>query len=130
MDWKKLIGLTIIVGFIAGCSKDMLDIDPKNQVLENNFYQTREDFEAALISAYDPISWVFHWGASTFVTLNVASDDANAGGTPGGQDIMAYQGADKFTLTPGTERIESLWRKYYVGTVSYTHLTLPTNREV
>lgn len=115
MSWKRIIILTMLTGIIAGCSKDLLDIDPKNQVLETNFYQTTEDFEEALISAYDPISWVFHWGASTFVTLNVASDDANAGGTPGGQDIMAYQGADKFTLTPGMERIESLWRKYYAG---------------
>ncbi len=115
MTWKRIIKLTILTGLIAGCSKDLLNIDPKNQVLESNFYQTVEDLDAALISAYDPISWVFHWGASTFVTLNVASDDANAGGTPGGQDIMAYQGADKFTLTPGMERIESLWRKYYAG---------------
>lgn len=115
MDWKQIIYLTTLIGLATGCSKDLLNIDPKNQVLETNFYQTKEDFEAALISAYDPISWVFHWGASTYVTLNVASDDANAGGTPGGQDIMAYQGADKFTLMPGMERIESLWRKYYAG---------------
>jgi hypothetical protein len=115
MPGKIIIILSFINIFIAGCSKDKLDIDPKNQVLETNFYQTKEDFEAALISAYDPVSWVFYWGASTFVTLNVASDDANAGGTPGGQDIMAYQGADKFSLTPGTEGIESLWRKYYAG---------------
>jgi len=112
---KKIIVLAIIVSFFVGCSPDLLDVDPKNQVLENNYYLTREDMEAALISAYDPISWVFHWGASTFVTLNVASDDANAGGTPGGQDIIAYQGADKFNLLPGMERIESLWRKYYAG---------------
>jgi hypothetical protein len=115
MIGKKFIRLAIITVFTIGCSKDLLNVDPKSQVLESNFYQTKEDLDAALISAYDPISWVFHWGASTFVTLNVASDDANAGGTPGGQDIMAYQGADKFNLTPGMERIESLWRKYYAG---------------
>ena len=133
MTGKKIIVLIIITGFITGCSKDLLDVDPKNQVLESNFYQTLEDFESALISAYDPISWVFYWGASTFVTLNIASDDANAGGTPGGQDILAYQGADKFNLTPGMERIESLWRKYYAG-IYRTNILLenadPDNEEL
>jgi starch-binding outer membrane protein, SusD/RagB family len=115
MIWKKIILLIVITSFIAGCSKDLLDVDPKNQVFETNYYGTQEELEAALISAYDPISWVFYYGASTFVTLNVASDDANAGGTPGGQDIPAYQGADKFTLLPNTERIDGLWLKYYAG---------------
>ena len=113
---KKIITLIIIIGFIAGCSKDRLVIAPKNQTLESNFYKTPEELRSALISAYDPISWVFYYGASTWITLNVASDDANAGGTPGGQDLLQYQNADKFTLIPSTTNgSESLWRKYYAG---------------
>jgi starch-binding outer membrane protein, SusD/RagB family len=118
---KKIIILTLIIGFIEGCSTDLLDITPKNQLIESNYYQTEADLQSALIAAYDPISWVycgagsFHYGASNFVNLNVASDDANAGGTPGGQDILAYQGADKFNLIPSTQNIESIWLKNYTG---------------
>lgn len=113
---KKIFTLIIVLGFIAGCSKDRLEIEPKNQTLESNYYITPAELRSALITAYDPISWVFYYGASTWVTLNVASDDANAGGTPGGQDILAYQGADKFTLIPSTPNgPEGLWRKYYAG---------------
>lgn len=117
---KKNI-LPILLVLIAGCSKDLLNVSPKNQLLESNYYKTTEELKAALITAYDPISWTycgpgsFHYGASNFVNLNVASDDANAGGTPGGQDILAYQGADKFDLLPSIQNIESIWFKYYTG---------------
>ena len=54
---KILIPFAIICGLVlAGCSQDRLDIPQKGVIAMDDFYQTDEDAEQALVAAYEAIA--------------------------------------------------------------------------
>lgn len=106
--------ILIAVLLFTGCSKERLDIQPKGLLLEASFFNTDDDFYRALVSTYDVIGWLYPWGMSWFVNLNVASDDANCGGE-NANDQEEYQQADMYDLTVTNVGSEQLWKKYYTG---------------
>ncbi len=110
----KYLVVAFVVLILTGCSDDRFDIKPKGILLEASFFNNEEDVYRALVSAYDPISWIYSWGMSCFVQLNAASDDANAGGN-NESDQPCYVGADRFNLPATDYGAEELWRKYYAG---------------
>jgi hypothetical protein len=110
-----VLGIITAIGIIIpGCSEDRLDIKPKGVLLEPSFFNNEEDVYRALVSAYDPISWLFSWGMSYWVQLNAASDDANAGGN-NASDQPCFVQADRFNIDVTDYGAEELWRKYYAG---------------
>ena len=64
--------------------------------------------------------------ATSATTLNIAASNAADGaGTSGGTSVTTLR-SDNFVIQSDVE----FSGKFDTGTVSYTHLTLPTNREV
>ena len=54
---KILIPFAIVCGLVlAGCSQDRLDIPQKGVIAMDDFYQTDEDAEQALVAAYEAIA--------------------------------------------------------------------------
>ena len=57
--------LTVLAGavlILAACSKDRLEVEPVNEFLSSNYYQTEEQVASALIGVYDPVGWSMAFG--------------------------------------------------------------------
>lgn len=103
-------GITIL----AACSKSFLEIDPKGQFIESNYYRNQDEAFAGLVAVYDVVGWQGSGFITKIGALMAASDDHMAGGG-GPNDVTALQVFSKYTHDPATGPQGELWRKGYSG---------------
>jgi len=120
MKKSTVIYLSILTGVtalgVAACKKSFLDVKPQGTQLESNYYQSPADAFAALVAAYNPLSWttVSSYCPKT-VLLNLASDDAYAGGGSN-TDNPGMQAWNTFNMSSATPNVPpDLWSKGYSG---------------
>ncbi len=81
---KYLIPLALCALLSVGCSQDRLDIPQKGVISIDDFYQTDEDAEMALVAAYDAIAtnyMAWYWNDNVWYALwNYLGDDMYAAG--------------------------------------------------
>ena len=112
--------LFILAGFtfvFVACNKDRLVVDPVNEFLSSNYYETEQQISAALIGAYDPIGWSVAFGQWISPTMfgEIRSDNANAGGDPSNNDQPGWQEYDDFTNTNTNTITHPMYRRNYIG---------------
>lgn len=112
--------LTVLAGIaivLAACNKDRLDVEPVNEFLSSNYYQTESQVGAALIAVYDPLGWGMAYGqwVSQVMFGDIRSDNANAGGDPSNNDQPGWQEYDDFTNTNTNVVTHPIYRRGYVG---------------
>ncbi len=116
------IKLNILVVAFAGlglfsCTDSFLDVESETSIVDDNFYQTIDDFEMALVGCYDGYQRTSSDGTTSFyITSEVASD--NCFGGTGNQDGRSYQVLDRFDQAeaPSASNIfEDTWSCYYTG---------------
>lgn len=102
--------------FIA-CNKDRLEVDPVNEFLSSNYYETEQQISSALIGAYDPIGWSVAFGQWISPTMfgEIRSDNANAGGDPSNNDQPGWQEYDDFINTNTNVVTHPMYRRNYIG---------------
>ncbi len=101
----------------TGCNEDRLDVEPVNEFLSANFYQTEEQVFSALVAAYDPLGWTMAYGnwVSHVMFAEIRSDNANAGGDPSDNDQPGWQEFDDFRNTNTNTVTHPIYRKHYIG---------------
>jgi hypothetical protein len=118
MKHYKLLSSIIIMlsaTVITSCSDSFLDVKPKGETLESNYYQTPSEAYAGLVAAYAPLNTET---ANTYCNplgpLNSASDDCYCGG--GGPGDMAQWQAmnDMSQLTPAQMPVD-MWNVNFQG---------------
>ncbi len=105
----KNIALVGIFAVTIACSDDFIDVPSKNENSED-FFNSQEDYEDALIGAYDLLQ-------SSYLNVmvgEIASDNTLAGGesatdTPGIQEI------DDMIHTPSNAILRDIWSWMYAG---------------
>ena len=114
----KNISIKIVVLFtlfLGSCTTDWLELTPRGQQLETNFYQTEDELFQGLVAAYDVLSWGGTEGWTMKLgLLNAASDDTYAGGSDA-SDQPSWVAYDGFTLDPFLGPQKGLWNKGYAG---------------
>lgn len=116
---KKFNILAILVLFFISisCSNEALDVEPVNEFLSENFYQTDDQVRAALVGAYDPLGWTMafgHW-VSEVMYGEIRSDNANAGGDASNNDQPGWQEFDDFSNTNTNAVTQPIYRRLYIG---------------
>ncbi len=118
---KYKFSISIIISSILlfiSCSEDILDVPPLGRYIgepdPSNIPGEMINGEA--IGLYNFVNMCYNnsWGYSTYVTLNVASDDAVSGGASAG-DRPEYEAAEKFTLDPNNQGTIALFSRFYGG---------------
>ena len=110
----SLFMLSVLVLFGA-CTADWLELTPRGQVLESNFYQTEEEIFEGLVATYDVLSWGGTNGWTMKLgLLNAASDDTYAGGSDA-SDQPSWVAWDQFNLDPFLGPQSGFWNKGYTG---------------
>jgi len=115
MTMKKNIitFLTIITAFSAlniSCSDDFVDRNPPYAIDSENYFNSKEDYEKALIGAYD----LLH---ATYVNVmlgEIASDNTLAGGGSA-TDVVGFQQIDDMIHTPVNANLKNIWDWMFAG---------------
>ncbi|MCO6475360.1 MAG: RagB/SusD family nutrient uptake outer membrane protein [Phaeodactylibacter sp.] len=119
MNQYKISVIALIAFMLSatGCNEDRLDVEPVNEFLSANFYQTEEQVFSALIAAYDPLGWTMAYGnwVSHVMFAEIRSDNANAGGDPSDNDQPGWQEFDDFRNTNTNTVTHPIYRKHYIG---------------
>ncbi len=105
----KYLLMVLLVAF-SSCD-DFVEVDPIGPVAED-FFNTEEEYEAALIGAYDLLQATFE-----NITLAVpASDDIGSGGDAFAEDQAVVQHVNYFTVSPSDEeQLRAVWQNMYAG---------------
>lgn len=111
---KKLtIKTTIILALLTftynACSDDFVDVEP-NAVTSENFFNSEQDYQDALIGAYDLLQ-------STYINVmlgEIASDNTLAGGESA-TDVPGIQQIDDMIHTPVNSNLRDIWRWMWAG---------------
>lgn len=113
----KIFYFAILIVFISSCREEFIETEPKATIIEDNYYQSEEQFFRGLIGAYDPLQWTFSEGAwsSSVMLGEIRSDNANAGGDPTDGDQPGWQAIDDFLNTSLTLESQAFWKKGWWG---------------
>ena len=103
-----LLSILVISGII-GCQK-YLDVEPKFQQDAENYFNSRQDYELALIGAYDLLqsSFILNWIGE------IASDNSIAGGESV-TDTEGLHDIDNMTQNAVNNELRNVWRWNYAG---------------
>ncbi len=117
MRIDKLFLFLLVSLLFVTCSSEDLEVEPVNEFLSENFYQTEDQVFAALVAAYDPIGWTMAFGnwVSEVMYGEIRSDNANAGGDPSDNDQPGWQEFDDFRNTNTNTVIHPMYRRFYIG---------------
>ncbi|MGM0546292.1 MAG: RagB/SusD family nutrient uptake outer membrane protein [Bacteroidota bacterium] len=111
-----LMCLAVVVSF-ASCDS-VLDVEPKGQQLESNYYQTPDQAFEALVAAYNPMAWTTGGPDNTYIPvlgpLNSATASMNAGGG-GPNDVPSWHAWNTYDLSSAVGPQAGYWDRSYTG---------------
>jgi len=120
MKIKFILYSTLAVLLLAGasCSKSFLEVSPRGEVLESNYYQTPDQVFSAMVAVYNcteaEAGYGINWYANKLAPLNAAADECWAGGGSS-TDMMMYQVWNNYTMTPANAPSSKFWAMDYAG---------------
>lgn len=109
---KNILKYTLFtVAFLAITScEDYVDIKPLNEVNSENYFNSEDDYQQALIGAYDLLQ-------STYLNVMIgemSSDNTLCGGE-NANDVVGFQEIDDMTHGVVNEQLRSVWSWMYAG---------------
>jgi len=105
----KIIFSLILVTIAWSSCEDFVDVLPEQENSEN-FFNSEEDYQNALIGAYDLLQ-------STYLNVmlgEIASDNTLAGGESA-NDVLGIQQVDDMTHTPINQQLRDIWGWMFAG---------------
>jgi len=102
--------LAIFATSVVSCNDDFVERRVQYSIDSENYFNSKSDYEQALIGAYDLLQ-------SSFINVlmgEIASDNTFAGGN-GPNDVPGYQSVDDMIHTPVNAQIKQLWDWMFAG---------------
>ncbi|MFD0991863.1 RagB/SusD family nutrient uptake outer membrane protein [Tenacibaculum geojense] len=106
---KYIATLLLVIGIFYACSDDFVNVTSENENSEN-FFNSEEDYESALLGAYDLLQ-------STYLNVmmgEIASDNTLAGGESA-TDVLGIQQVDDMSHTPVNQQLRDIWNWMFAG---------------
>jgi hypothetical protein len=106
----KTILLLLVLVMSFGCSEDYLDKTEEYSIDSENYFNSKEDYNNALIGVYDILQ-------STYVNVllgEIASDNTLSGGESA-TDVIGFQQIDEMTHTPVNDNLDDVWDWNFAG---------------
>jgi len=111
------LALLAVIIFLGSCDS-ILDVEPKGQQLESNYYETPDQAFSALVAAYNPVGWQTGGPDNTYINvlggLNSATAGMNAGGG-GPNDMSFWQAWNSYELSSAEGPQAGYWSRSYAG---------------
>ena len=109
LSFKIISVLLLIITLSYACTDDFVDVEPDAENSEN-FFNSEEDYQNALIGAYDPLQ-------STYLNVmlgEIASDNTLAGGESA-TDVIGIQEVDDMIHTTTNQQLRDIWNWMFGG---------------
>jgi len=111
------ISFSAFVLFAVSCKKSFLDVPAQGQIDEAAVLKDPDAAKNLVTGVYNSL-YLGGFGPTTvgflyYMTVDVASDDADKGSTPG--DFGPAKEIDEFTATPNNFIFDNLWKGYFAG---------------
>ena len=106
---KTFIITFLISFFVVACSDDFVRVT-SNNIDTENYFNSEEEFESALIGAYDLLQSTFY----NVLVGEIASDNTLAGGE-NASDGSAIQQIDDMIHTPVNVQLRDIWGWMFAG---------------
>lgn len=114
---KKILSILLASMALSSCTSDFLEVDPTVTTPTENYYDTPEKIEKALVAAYAPLQW-FDFTYSEYHPLqfvcDIMADDYNGVGGSSEGDIPWLHLTYQYRLNPEQAPI-GLWDSLYNG---------------
>lgn len=108
--FKAIAVLLVLTTLSVSCSDDFIDRTPAYSIDSENYFNSKEDYNFALIAAYDLLQ-------STYVNVmlgEIASDNTLCGGESA-TDTPGFQQIDQMTQTPVNSNLKNVWDWMFAG---------------
>jgi len=105
-----ILAFSIVATVNISCSDDFVERDPVYSISSDNYFNSEEDYNYALIAAYDILQ-------STYVNVilgEIASDNTLSGGESA-NDVIGWQQVDEMTHTPVNSNLRDVWNWMFAG---------------
>jgi starch-binding outer membrane protein, SusD/RagB family len=102
--------IAIIITIAISCTDDFVERDPVYAITSENYFNSKEDYQNALVGAYDLLQ-------STYLNSllgEIASDNTLSGGESA-NDVVGFQQVDEMTHTPVNSNLRDLWNWMFAG---------------
>ena len=106
----KIFLTTIFALGLFGSCDDYVDILPEGQQNSENYFNSPEEYSAALIGVYDLMGTTY----LNQILGEIASDNALCGGE-NASDVTAWQQIDDMTHTPDNDQLRRIFQLMYAG---------------
>lgn len=109
---KNIAFILVLLFVFQACTKDFLELEPKTNITEENYYKTENDAFLALVGAYDALAtqnWHF-----VPTMADIFSDDAFKGGSDA-NDMEQWLQLEKGNVLTNNGSALDLWARCYVG---------------
>ncbi len=109
---KRLIYILILFSTILfGCGEEFLDRTPISSPNEGDFYQSQEDIETALWSAYNSLYTIYHPQSLQSFYGEVMGDNVYSDVDAG--RVEDYEDFEHHTMSDENELVRDFWNTYY-----------------
>lgn len=114
LQWKSIF-FTIATVFVTtltvtSCSDDFVDRSPEYSIDSENYFNSKDDYNKALVAEYDLLQ-------SSYLNVllgEIASDNTLAGGESP-TDVIGFQQVDDMIHTPVNSNLRDLWNWMFAG---------------
>ena len=100
---KKILSILLASMALSSCTSDFLEVDPTVTTPTENYYDTPDKMEKALVAAYAPLQW-FDFTYSEYHPLqfvyDIMADDYNGVGGSSEGDIPWLHLTYQYRLNP------------------------------
>jgi hypothetical protein len=106
---RKVLFVLVSAFLVLACTDDFVDVDSFDEDSES-FFNSEEDYQSALISAYDMLQ-------SSYINVmlgEIASDNTLAGGESA-TDVPGIQEIDDMIHTPVNQQLRDIWSWMFAG---------------
>lgn len=106
---KSSLSILCLLFLLSACTDDFIEVDSFDEDSEN-FFNSEEDYESALIAAYDILQ-------STYINVmlgEIASNNTLAGGESA-TDVPGIQEIDDMVHTPVNQQLRDIWGWMFAG---------------
>ncbi|WP_264551566.1 RagB/SusD family nutrient uptake outer membrane protein [Flavobacterium sp. N2038] len=108
--YTTVIMLTLFSTLCISCSDEFVDPKPEYSIDSENYFNSKEDYDQALVAAYDLLQ-------SSYVNVllgEIASDNTLCGGESP-TDVIGFQQIDDMIHTPVNSNLRDVWNWMFAG---------------
>ena len=111
---KKAIGFSLLtLGLLGSCGKSYLELQPRNALSTEQFYQTQNDAIQATNSTYAQMRGYGYYGYALW-SMDIMADNSFVGGG-GASDGIEFQQLDTYTIPSSNPLTTALFQRSYLG---------------